>query len=70
MKPKIASSAGYVLLIYSYRAKYNGLLATFFHSSREMLFRGLMFLNFVFSFGFFVLIEGGLGGVSLGMFMC
>lgn len=64
----VASSAGCLSLIYSYRAKYNGLLATFFHSSREMLFRELMLLNFMFSFGFFALIETGSGRVSLGMF--
>jgi hypothetical protein len=52
--------SGCLSLVYSYRAKYNGLLAPFFLSSREMLSNELMMMNSTFSCGFFALIEADL----------
>ena len=54
------ASSGYLSLIYSYRAKYNGLLAPFFLSSREILSNELMIMNSTFSCDFFALIKADL----------
>jgi len=60
-----AFSAGYLSLVYSYRAKYKGLLAPFFLSSLEMLSNELMILSSMFSCGFSELIGAELGKVLL-----
>jgi hypothetical protein len=65
----ISLSASYLLWIYSYRARYNGLLATFFLSSQEILRRELTLLNPTFSCGFFTLTNADLDKVSLQEFL-
>lgn len=61
-------SCSYLILIYSYRAKNNGLLAILFLSSLEMLPNDLMLSSSKFLCGFSVLIEADLDGFSLRVF--
>lgn len=70
LKTKKASSAGYLSLIYSYRAKYNGSLALFFLSSREIFSNELMILNSASGCGFFALISVNLDETLLRVFSC
>jgi len=59
---------GQRVLIYSYRVRYNGLLASLFLSSREIFVNELTLLNSKFACNFLALIEADLDGVSLGAF--
>jgi len=55
-------------LVYSYRARYNGLLASLFLSSREILFNETPLLNSTFVCDFLALVKSGLNGFSLRVF--
>jgi hypothetical protein len=59
---------GFYAFVYSYRSRYNGLLASFFLSFRETLLDVLPILSFILAGSFIALARFGLDGFSLQIF--